>query len=202
MQLLYSVNGVVVAVHDSALNVSSSSYGTDVRIIPYDQPLSTLERIGPEPEPPPAVPPDGRPTVMLRPDTRPYAEPPPTPDILKHFSGQVRWETATAGIMISGVPANTDRISQTLVSSLAQYAATIDRNDPIDFTQAGVAYRITAQDAIDMNTQIAALVQQCHTIEAQCLTDLNSGSPTILTYEDVEARFSGLRAKTLRFGKQ
>jgi hypothetical protein len=51
-------------------------------------------------------------------------------------------------------------------------------------------------------TQVNAFVEQCRTIENQCLTDLTSATPTILTYADVEAKFTGLKARTVKFGKK
>jgi hypothetical protein len=195
MNLLYCSNGVVLAIHDnSQAAVPASQYGEDVRVIPYDQPLNTLDRVG---EPPPQ---DTRRVPM--PDTRPYAQPAATPAILRAFAGQVRWQTVTSGFTFKNVPANTDRISQTLIANLAQYALTISKNQHIDFTQDGVAYSLTAQDVIDMNNQFSAQAQTCRTIEAQCLADLNSASPTITTYEDVEARFAGVKGKKGKKGKK
>ena len=184
MQLLYcSSGGAVIGWHDSTQNVAASSYGDAIRVIPYDQDIRTLSKLGP-------APPNG---VF---DARPYAQPAETLDILKAFSAQQRWEAVTAGIAFTAasgsIPTNSDRVSQTLVSSLAQYAATLAPTALIDFTQDGVAYQITAQEAIDMNTQMSALAQQCRTIEAQCLADLNSPTPTIHTYADVEAKFAGV----------
>ena len=186
MQLLYCRGGVVIGWHDSDQNVRASDYGDSVRVIPYDADIQSLAKVG---TPPPS-------DVYGVADTRPFAQPAETVALLKAFSAQQRWEAVTAGIAFTAasgnIPANTDRVSQTLVSSLAQYAATLAPTDMIDFTQDGVAYQITAQEAIDMNTQMSALAQQCRTIEAQCLADLNSPTPTIHTYADVEAKFAGV----------
>jgi hypothetical protein len=185
MLLLYCNNGIVAGWHDVTQNVDPSSYGSGTRVIPYDQPLDSLPKVGTPPTAP------GQ-------DTRPYGQPAETVALLIAYAAQVRWERVTAGITFSGttsVPANTDRVSQTLVASLAQYAATLAPTAAIDFTQDGVHYAITAQDVINMNNQILAHAQQCRTIEAQCLADLNSPTPTIQTYADVEARFAGVRTK-------
>jgi hypothetical protein len=188
MKLIYCLNGVVVGSHDSALNIPSSVYGSGVRVIPYDPSMGELPRVGTAP-------------VFPERDTRPYGQPVETPELLMGYAGQVRWETVTAGIAYGSIPANTDRVSQTLIANLAQYAATLAPTDTISFTQDGVAYQMTAQDAIDLNTQMTALAQQCRTVEAECLADLTGATPTILTYDDVEARFAGLRSKTLRYKK-
>jgi len=179
--LLYCLNGVVKASHLSDQQIDASTYGTGVRVIPYDAPLTTLARIGD----PPAYP--------AR-DTRPYAQPGETQETLIAYSGQARWEGSTAGITFNSIPVKTDRVSQTLIGNLAQYvvSASLAPTTLLDFTQQGVHYQITAQDAIDMNNQIVALIQQCRTIEAACIADLNSATPTILTYDDVDTRFAGV----------
>lgn len=63
MNWLYCRDGVVIAWHDPHLNYPPELYGDGVTIIPYDEPLSTLDRVGtPLPES------AGR-------DIRPYAAP-------------------------------------------------------------------------------------------------------------------------------
>jgi hypothetical protein len=181
MQLLYCVHGAVVAWHDSAQQVAGSAYGDGVRVIPYDQDIRTLPKFGPPPD--------------SGPDTRPFAQPAETPQILIGFASQQRWETSTGGLVFNNIPVNTDRVSQTLISALAQYAAGVNPNTPISFTQDGAAYPITAKDAIAMNNQITAAIQNGRAIEAQCIVDLTSATPTLLTYEDVEAKFATLRKK-------
>ena len=181
---------------DADAAVPSTAYGDGVRIIPYPYPLATLGRIGEL-----SATPDGRPWTEGN-DPRQYAEPVETPEILKLFSSQSRWDVTEAGLMFNSIPAKTDRASQTLISNLAQYAASLPTADVISFTQDGAAYTITAGDAISLNSQMTTLAQQSRTVEAECLTDLGSDTPTILTYEDVEARFAGLQARTLRGKKK
>jgi hypothetical protein len=179
--LLYCLGGVVYGSHDSEQQIDASVYGTGVQVIPYAAPLSTLDRIGPAP-------------AFPQRDTRPYAQPAETTETLTAYASQARWEAAVAGITFNSIPVKTDRVSQTLISNLAQYvtSASIDPAAVLNFTQDGVAYDITAQDAIDMNNQIVALVQQARATEAACIADLTSATPTILTYDDVDARFAGL----------
>lgn len=185
MQLLYcwndGTNDIVLGWHDSDQNVPASAYGVTgpVRVIPYSQPIGTLNRIGTAPEDP-------------RLDSRPYAQPTETKQILIDFSAQVRWQTVVKGTTFLGNPINTDRESQALIANLAAHASTLAPTAPIDFTQGGVHYPMTAQDAINLNTQVQARIQQCRTIESQCITDLNAATPTILTYADVETRFAGV----------
>jgi len=180
--LLYCLDGVVRGSHASEQQVDASVYGVGVRVIPYDAPLSTLDRVG-------------TPPVYPAPDKRPYAQPAETTATLTAYAGQARWEAVVvAGITFNSIPVKTDRVSQTLIANLAQYvvSASVALTTAFDFTQDGIAYAITAQDAIDMNNQIVALTQQCRTIEAACIADLNSATPTILTYDDVDARFVGV----------
>ena len=49
------------------------------------------------------------------------------------------------------------------------------------------------EDAQDLNAQVNAFVQRCRTLEAQCLTDLNSAAPTLTSYEDIEGVFVTLK---------
>jgi hypothetical protein len=179
--LLYCLNGIVRGFHDSDQQIEASVYGDGVQVIPYDPPLSTLIRVGDPPVHP------------VR-DTRPYAQPAETTETLIAYAGQARWEAAGAGITFNSIPVKTDRVSQALIGNLAQYtvSASLSPGANLSFTQDGVAYSITAQDAVDMNNQIVAQVQQCRAIEAACIADLTSASPTILTYDDVDARFAGL----------
>jgi hypothetical protein len=189
MILLYCLNGVVVGHHDDQQSpVDASLYGSGVRIVPYDQPLTTLPLVGTAP-------------IYPQRDTRPYGQPTETPQLLMLFAGQVRFETVIAGITWNSIPVATDRISQLLIGNLAQLAATMTPTDVIDFTQAGVGYQFQASQAADLMTQVNNFVQQCRTVENQCLTDLGSATPTLLTYADVEAKFTGLRARTVKFGK-
>ena len=188
MLLLHCNNGIVIAWHDAAQIVDPSQYGTGTRIIPYDLPLDTLPKVG-------------TPLSDPRMDSRPYAQPAETTALLLAYSAQARWNTVTNGIAFNAIPLNSDRLSQTLIASLAQYAATLPTATNIDFTQDGVAYQITAQDAIDMNNQLSNFIQQCRSVEAGCISDLNSSVPTIKTYDDVDARFSGLRARNLKANK-
>jgi hypothetical protein len=188
MNLLYCLNGVVLGSHDSLQNVPASSYGTGVRIIPYDQPMSDLPRIGTAP-------------VFPERDTRGYGEPPETPALLTSFSAQVRFDTVVAGITWNSIPVSTDRMSQLLIANLAQYAATLVGTTMIDFTQSGVHYQFQASQAADLNNQVNAFVQQCRTVEAACIADQNLATPTMTTYAEIEAKFSGLKSKTLLAGK-
>jgi hypothetical protein len=192
MQLLYcDGNGNVLGWCDSAQNLPATAYGA-ARVIPYDQPVTSLTRVGPPP-PDPWKPSDG--------DFRRWGQPVETPAILIAYAGQCRWETSTAGIsytVASGaIPLATDRVSQALVGNLTQYAATVSGTTQIDFVQNGVHYPVLASEVPGMFAAINDQIQQGRTIEAACIADLNGATPTILTYADVDAKFSGLRARTL-----
>ena len=185
MNLLYCLNGVVLAYHDDQdAPVAASAYGTGVQIIPYDQPMATLSRVGTAPTNPAQ-------------DTRPYAQPTETTALLLAYAAQVRFDTSTSGITFNAasgaIPVACDRISQMLIGNLASYAATLATSTAIDFTQNKVHYPLLASECATLFNAVNAFIQQCRTIEANCIVDLNSASPTILTYADVDAKFSGLR---------
>ena len=198
MQLLYCSNGVVIGVHGSEQQVTVGDYGAaGMRIIPYDQPLTTLTRIG-APPPPPWKPSQG--------DTRPYAQPTETPQLLIGYAAQVRYDISIAGVSfaaISGpVPLKCDRVSQSLVGNLVQYAATLSPTDPIDFTQDGIHYPLQASEVVALFAAINGLIQQARTIEAACIADQNLPTPTMLTYDDIDAQFASLESRTLRAAKK
>ncbi|HEY2243448.1 MAG TPA: hypothetical protein VGH47_04390 [Xanthobacteraceae bacterium] len=182
MNLLYCANGLVLGWHDDAAPpVPLASYGSGVRIIPYDQPIGSLSRVGPPP-------PDKYPLA----DPRPYGQPTETPVLLKAYASQVRYNVTTAGVVepISAQTIYTDRMSQMLIGNLAIYAKTLAPTAAIDFTQANQHIAMTAQQVINLDTQISQLVQQCRSIEAQCFTDIDAA--TLATYDDVDARFAGV----------
>jgi hypothetical protein len=192
MHLLYCQNALVAAIHDdTAPEVPLSTYPAGTRIIPYDQMLNTLNRFGDPPRPPPGG------GVPL-PDVRQYQQPPETTPILIAYSSQCRYNYVTSGFSYTAVdgatviPVETDRTSQALLANLAAYAATLAPTDPIDFTQNGVHYPITAQDAININNNFNAMAQKYRTVEASCLTDLNSATPSLTTYDQVDTQFEAV----------
>jgi hypothetical protein len=190
MLLLYCLNSLVVSIHDDQQPyVDPAYYGSGTRVIPV-QSMAGLTVV-PPPDPAPIPPP---PPV--------YQQPTETPAILRAYASQVRYNYAVAGITFSAasgsVPVATDRISQMLINNLAAHAATLAPTATIDFTQNSIHYPLTAAECATLNTDVNNFVQQCRTIEASCLTDLNSPTPTILTYADVDAKFSGLRRMTVR----
>jgi hypothetical protein len=188
MHLLYcDANGLVQAVHeDTDTAVPMTVYPTVVRIIPYDQPLTTLTKYGPAP------PPDITPRP---PDTRPWVQPDPTPALLKLYSGQCRFNYIIRGFMFSAasgqIPVWTDRVSYSLINSLATWVLTATPAPAmVNYTQGGDHYVLTAAEATELFNQFTALVQMYRDVEAACILDLVSPTPTILTYADVDARFS------------
>ena len=180
MILLYCTNGVVVSTHDDQLApVAASVYGTGIRIIPYDQPLTTLDRVGTLPDPPPSQQPPARPV----PDTRPYAQPTETPAILIDYAAQVRFEKSVADVSFTAasgvVPVHADRLSQMLLSNLALHCQSLAGTAAIDFTQDNIHYAVTAAETISMFNAVYAHIQACRTIEATCIADVNAGTTTV-----------------------
>ena len=195
MNLLYcDANGVVIVIHDDANPyVPPTNYPTVVRIIPYDQPMSNLQKVGPPP-------PDN--SFPSR-DTRPYQQPDPTTALLKLYSGQVRFSYTLKGFVFTAasgaVPVWTDRVSYSLINSLATWITTATpAPTTVNYTQGGDHYVLTAAEATAMFNQFTAFVQKYRNEEATCIADLVSASPTILTYADVDARF----AAAVRAGEQ
>jgi len=187
MYLLYCDQaGTVVAYYDDAsVFTPLDAYPTAVRIIPYDLPISTLEKVG---APPPA---GKRPSEFV--DTRPYAQPAETPELLKLYAGQCRFNRVDTGFdftAASGViPVWTDRQSYMLLGGLATYAASVDPTTIIDFTQGSSHYILTAVECVALFNEFSGLMQLCRTAEADCLDEIGAG--TILTYDDVDAQFAG-----------
>jgi hypothetical protein len=185
MQLLYcDANGQVITWHDSALNIPLTAYANGVRIIPYDQSVATLARVG-APPPAPWKPSDG--------DPRPYAQPTETPALLIDYAAQVRFNVSTKSFTFAAasgsVPVSCDRLSQMLVGNLSVHCSSLAPTTAIDFTQDGVHYVLTAAEVGTVFSQMQSQIQQARTIEGQCLADLTSATPTILTYADVDAKF-------------
>lgn len=186
MLLLYcDQNGVVLGWHDANQLIELSAYPTAVRIIPYDQPITTLSKIGPDP------------VYPVR-DTRSYAQPIETTQGLINYAAQVRFESVNKGFTFNAasgaIQVQTDRESYMLVGNTATYAATLPPTQIIDFTQTGTHSQLTAAEMQALFNQFSALIQQCRSIEAQCIFDLNSASPTILHYADVDAKFASVRS--------
>jgi hypothetical protein len=190
MNLLYcNASGAVVSIHDDQQpQVDMSAYPTVVRIIPYSQPLSTLNRVG-------TAPPANN-LIPNPPDSRPYQQPAETPQILIPYAAQVRFNTVNKGFNFTAasgvVPVATDRESYMLVGNTAAYAATLAPTAAIDFTQNNTHYPLTAAEMISLSNQFGALIQQCRTIEAACIADLTGATPTIKVYADVDAKFAGV----------
>ena len=182
MNLLYCANGLVVSIHDDTQMIDASIYGDGVRVIPWDQPLSALERVGPPPEYLPGGP---------RNDPRPYAQPTETPAILKLYAAQQRFNFNTSGLTYNSIPIKTDHASQVHIGNLAQYANTLPKGTPINFTQDSVAYSITAGDTINIFNQISAFNQHARTIEANCYAAIDTG--TMTTYDQVDAAFAAAK---------
>jgi hypothetical protein len=191
MLLLYCQNAVVIGVHEDVDNVPASAYGSGTQIVPLPSDVTLTVRVG---DPPPTHNPDGTPIAV--PDSRLFARPVETKSILLAYSAQVRFDASNEGISftaVSGViPVKTDRVSQSLLNNLATWANSQPGTTPITFTQDNKSYAITAAEAISMFNAVNAHIQNARDIEGQCITDLNSATPTILTYANVDARFAGV----------
>jgi hypothetical protein len=179
MNLLYCLNGIVVAWHDDAdPAVAATTYGTGVRIIPYDQPMNTLSTQGPA-----AVP--------------QYLQPAETKTILLAYAAQCRYNASVEVVNFTpagggSIPVSTGRSDQSLLNNLATHAQSLAGTAAINFTQNNIAYLITATDVINMFHAVMAHIQTARNAEASCIADLNSTTPTIKSYADVDAKFAGI----------
>lgn len=193
MLLLYcdTVQAIVLGMHDDGqAAVPMSAYGSNVRIVPWAGSIGQLTRVGP----PPTRPPSGGPA----PDSRPFAQPTETPAILINYASQVRYNVSVQGLSFTTaastvIPVNTDRLSQSLLNNLASYAATLPPTTAITFTQDGIAYPITAQDAINMFNAVVAQIQNARNIEATCIADQNATTPQMRVYADIDNAFAPLQ---------
>lgn len=190
MLLLYcdTVQAVVLGMHDDGqAPVPMSAYGSTVRIVPWPTGISTLVRSGTAP-------------LAGTGDSRPFAQPTETPAILIGYASQVRYNISVQGLSFTTaastvIPVDTDRLSQGLLNNLAQYAAGLAPTASITFTQNGIAYPITAQDAINMFNAVVSQIQGARNIEATCIADQNATTPQMRTYADIDNAFAGLRAE-------
>ena len=64
----------------------------------------------------------------------------------------------------------------------------------VNYTQGGASYVLTAAETTALFNQFTAFVQKYRNEEAACIADLVSATPTILTYDDVDARFAAARS--------
>jgi hypothetical protein len=190
MQLLYYIDGVLQGVHDSFQNIFAiETYGVGTRVIPYQGSLAALPRVGP----PNAWEVEGT-------DTRPYGEPFATPDILIGYSSQVRFDTLNAGVMYASIPVASDRVSQMLIGNLKLHADTLAPTDVIHFIQQTIVTDITAADVNPMLQTVQTFQQEVRTIEANIINDLRSATPTIHTYDEIDALFEPALARTVLYG--
>ena len=196
MYLLYcNAEGAVVGVHDDeSVAVPMTAYPGVIRIIPWDEALSNLERFG---EPPPEQPPiSGEPLRSPVQDLRPYKQPDPTTAILKNYAAQVRFNRHAEGFQFNTaagqVPIWTDRNSYVLIAGMCDYAEKLPTSTNMNYTQGGKAYRMTANEVKQLYQSFNERIQQGRAAEATCLNDLNSATPTVTTYEAVDQMFTSI----------
>lgn len=110
----------------------------------------------------------GRPTLVER----------PTP-VVDHpaLIANRRYKAETAGITVNGMPLDTGRDSQALVTGAA-LAAVIDPNYTCQWKTAGGFVDLAAQQIIDLASAMRAHVQACFDREAALLDALAAGTYT------------------------
>ena len=88
-----------------------------------------------------------------------------------------RWQAETAGTTVSGMPLDTDRDSQALITGAA-LAAMLDPEYSIQWKTQGGFVELDAQQIIAVASAVRAHVQACFDREAELLAELDAGTLT------------------------
>ncbi|MDG9854125.1 DUF4376 domain-containing protein [Pseudomonas nitroreducens] len=118
--------------------------------------------------------------LLIRPDERGYpvlVEPPAQPVDVPALIAARRYLAETAGITINGMPLDTGRDSQALVTGAA-LAAVIDANYICQWKTAEGFVELSAQEIIGLASAMRAHVQACFDREAALLDALAAGTYT------------------------
>ncbi|WP_235918388.1 DUF4376 domain-containing protein [Brucella anthropi] len=115
----------------------------------------------------------------------PYS--PPAPD-LPAYAAQKRWEKENGGIIVGGAQIATDDRSKVMISG-ARVAAEKEPNFSTEWKAAdGSFLTVNAAMVIAISDAMLAHVSNCFAIEAQVLTDIESG--LITTPQEVDTAFA------------
>ena len=112
----------------------------------------------------------------------PEPEPPPAPDWPALIAAR-RFQAETGGVTVQGIPVNTERDSQALLTGAA-FAASLDPAYQIKWKAATGFVDLTAQQIIGVASAVRAFVQACFNREAELLDAVVDGSITAEMLEE------------------
>ena len=112
----------------------------------------------------------------------PEPEPPPAPDWPALIAAR-RFQAETGGVTVQGIPVNTERDSQALLTGAA-FAASLDPAYQIKWKAATGFVDLTAQQIIGVASAVRAFVQACFNREAELLGAVADGSITAEMLEE------------------
>jgi hypothetical protein len=184
--LLFCKGGVVHAFHDDEQDFDHSVYhreaGVD-RIIPVPDGMS-LDRVGENRH--------THPQLGSMPDTRPFATPEPTKDLLLRYAAYWRWRTEVGGTMCGDIPVPTDRATMAKLAQLHQaFDAGLMKQTTLKVED--VHFMSIDQPSVMAAVYTAALqhVNAAFEAEAQCVISINAGDFT--HWDDVDHVFAGVK---------
>lgn len=109
-----------------------------------------------------------------------WTEPPPAPEPLPDWPALIasrRYEAEIAGTVVSGVPLDTGRDSQALITGAA-VSAMLDPGYSVRWKTAGGFVELSAEQIIGVASAVRAHVQACFDREADLLAALDAGTLT------------------------
>jgi len=112
----------------------------------------------------------------------PEPEPPPAPDWPALIAAR-RFQAETGGVTVQGIPVNTERDSQALLTGAA-FAASLDPAYQIKWKAATGFVDLSAQQIIGVASAVRAFVQACFNREAELLGAVADGSITAEMLEE------------------
>lgn len=112
----------------------------------------------------------------------PEPDPLPTPDWPALIAAR-RYQVETGGVTVEGIPVNTERDSQALMTGAA-FAASLDPAYHIKWKAATGFVDLTGEQVIGLASQVRAFVQACFNREAELLGFVADGSITAEMLEE------------------
>jgi hypothetical protein len=173
MNLLYCSGSTVIGWQDSSQNIPASAYGSNITVIPWTAPISTLSRIGPAP--------------AKGPDTRQYATPVLNTAQLITYAQYKQAMLAAGGITVDGVMCGTDTASLVLLEGV-KTLATEDGSLTFQWVEDnGTVVTLTAAQGIAIFEAVHTFIQATFTACAAAIVNINNGTYTTTAQIDAYA---------------
>ncbi|WP_210705972.1 DUF4376 domain-containing protein, partial [Pseudomonas iridis] len=115
-------------------------------------------------------------------EAAPEPEPVPAPDWPVLIAAR-RYQVETGGVTVEGIPVNTERDSQALMTGAA-FAASLDPNYQIKWKAATGFVELNRDQVIGLASEVRAFVQACFNREAELLGFVADGSMTAEMLEE------------------